>query len=222
MAGKPRRRSKRVPLSVPVVITGRSAEGARFETSGETLDVNEHGARLRTLEPLPMGARLRVAIVNPYRWRAARVVRCEADPHECGVELEKPGEFWGMYFPPDEWVVKEKPRPAWRREAVVTAPPATPAQASPAPPEIPAVGPSGVLAPGTEVAVSALSLVSSSFQEKTLVLGIDQGYVVMELRRVVNPGSRCRVVVKNHIFVGKIDKVTARPVHGRWGIWVKF
>lgn len=221
MGGKPRRRSKRVPLTVPVVITGRDAAGARFETSGETLDVNEHGARLRTLEPLPMGSRLRVAIVNPYRWRAARVVRCEADPHECGVELEKPGEFWGMYFPPDEWVAKERSRPSWRREAVVQAPPAV---APPKPKEAPApeVAPAVALTAGTEVLVSALSLVSTSFQEKTLVLGIDGSYFVMELRRVVNPGSRCRVIVKGQVFLGLIDKVTARPVHGRWGIWVKF
>lgn len=208
---------------MPIILTARTPDGARIETSGETLDVNEHGARVRTLDPLPDGCRLRVAIVNPYRWRAAQVVWVGGkDPCECGIELERPGEFWGMYFPPDEWTVDEPPRTSWRTAALVGRRPETkPAEAAP-PPPAPKVDPLLILLAGTEVAISALSLVRSVFQERTQVLGIDQGFVVLELRRVVNPGTRCRLRARGHSFNGVVDKITQRPVAGRWGVWVKF
>lgn len=208
---------------MPIILTARTPDGARIETSGETLDVNEHGARVRILDPLPDGSRLRVAIVNPYRWRAAHVVWVGGkDPCECGIELERPGEFWGMYFPPDEWTADEPPRTSWRHAAIMERQATTAPAESPAPPPAPKVDPFIILIAGTEVAISAMSLVSIPFNEKTIVLGIDEGSVVLELRRVVNPGSRCRLNARGHHFHGVVKKVTQRPVGGRWGVWVKF
>ncbi len=214
-----RRRSTRTRLMVPVLITAKTADGVRIDTSGETVDVSEEGARLRTLEPLPLGAKLRVAIVNPYRWRAARVVRVgPGDPTECGIELEHPGKFWGMYFPADQWS-DEQPRLSWREAALLRRVEASRSRA-PEPPR-PSVDPNLVLVAGTEVAITALSVVRSSFQERSRVVGVDEGLFVLELHRVVDPGSRCRLAVKGHYFLGVINKVTARPVGGRWGVWVK-
>lgn len=224
MEGIARRRSRRTSLAVPVIVTARTPEGVRIETSGETLDVNEHGARVRTLDPLPEGSRLRVAIIHPYRWRAARVVRVNpGDDCECGIELEHPGEFWGMYFPADEWAEEKRQSTTSRYAAVMerklqTAEPAP--SAAPAAPEV-NVDPLLVLLAGTEVGISAMSLVRTPFNEQTIILGVDEGSIVLQLRRVVNPGSRCQLAVRGLRFRGIVSKVTQRPVSGRWGVWIK-
>ncbi len=231
-----RRRSKRLRMSIPVVLLAKTPSGDRIETSGETIDVSNEGARLRTLEPVPPGSQVRIAIVRPYRWRRARVIHIYTqDPFECGVELEKPEKFWGLYCPADDWDQHEVPHhmphgiavvepkiEADRREvpgaAAAAAPVETPISYEP---ELPAGVPE-VMTAGTEVLINGMSVVRMPFQEKTVVLGADEAGVVFDLSRVIEPGSRCRVRVKHHEFIGKVMKITARPVHGRWGIWVKF
>lgn len=229
-----RRRSKRLPISIPVVLLAKTPAGDRIETSGETIDVSNEGGRLRTLEPVPPGSKIRIAIVRPYRWRKARVIHIYTqDPFECGVELETTEPFWGLYCPADDWIEPEHRLPHAGVHVVDSMHHAAPgaADAGAAPPAVvPPVTyvpeyPGGipeVMTAGTEVIINGMSVVRMPFQEKTIVLGADEGGVVFDLSRVIEPGTRCRVRVGGEDFVGRVMKITARPVHGRWGIWVQF
>jgi len=98
-----RRRSTRVLLTLPVVISGIDENGRPFETDGETISVNKHGARIR-VKHLLRCTEVRITIRSQQRSQQARVVYVdETHESEYGIELEKPENFWGVYFPPADW-----------------------------------------------------------------------------------------------------------------------
>jgi hypothetical protein len=90
-------------LTLPVVVSGVDENGRPFETDGETMSVNKHGARIRVDHPLRC-KEVRVTIRPQQRSQRARVVYVdETHEGEFGIELEKPENFWGVYFPPADW-----------------------------------------------------------------------------------------------------------------------
>jgi hypothetical protein len=101
--GGRRRRSTRVLLTIPVIVSGIDENGRPFETDGETLCVNKHGALIRINHPLRC-KEIRITIRSQQRSQRARVVYVdEAHAGEFAIELERPENFWGVYFPPADW-----------------------------------------------------------------------------------------------------------------------
>ena len=134
-----RRRSTRVELNVPIVVSGVDAEGSSFEAPGETQLVNKQGAKIRllvgslerhmvvsvTIPTLNRSRRARVVWVEETddarkRSRQARLAWLEKKDggkgqQKFGIELENPENFWDVYFPPSDWqelTVWEEPEPA--------------------------------------------------------------------------------------------------------------
>ena len=90
-------------LTLPVTVSGIDENGQPFETDGETMSVNKHGARIRVNHPLRC-KEVRITIRSQQRSQRARVVYVdETHDGEFGIELEKPENFWGVYFPPADW-----------------------------------------------------------------------------------------------------------------------
>ena len=101
--GGRRRRSTRVMLTIPVIVSGIDENVRPFESDGETLCVNKHGAKIRINHPLRC-KELRITIRSQQRSQRARVVYVdEAHEGEFAIELERPENFWGVYFPPADW-----------------------------------------------------------------------------------------------------------------------
>jgi len=101
--GGRQRRSTRVMLTVPVIVSGIDENGRPFETEGKTLCVNKHGAKIRIGHPLRC-KEVCITIRSQQRSQRARVVYVdEAHEGEFAIELEKPENFWGVYFPPADW-----------------------------------------------------------------------------------------------------------------------
>jgi hypothetical protein len=93
------RRSTRVPLEISVEVDG---EPGRI--SGSTVMVNFQGALIRTEKPLQSGSRIVVTVYLTSKTAVAKVVHVAAQvPTECGIELERPQNIWGVSLPPNDW-----------------------------------------------------------------------------------------------------------------------
>lgn len=101
------RRSQRVMLKTPVVLTTRGADNQVAEHT-RTAVVNAHGALILSGSNLPVGQRFmlrnsrtdeealcRVVYVGPY----------QGEKREVGIEFMNPPRphFWLIAFPPADW-----------------------------------------------------------------------------------------------------------------------
>ncbi len=105
-----RRRSTRLELAVPIILTGRDVLGRDFREETETITLNLHGARFFSRHPLLVG--MLVGIENPRNGLAEKAVCVaveESPPEKPGnyiaVQLVKPGNIWGLENPPSDWLV---------------------------------------------------------------------------------------------------------------------
>jgi len=155
-AGK--RRSTRIVQAIPVTVTGVDALGQPFRERTSTLIVNCHGFKYQSKHYVLKGTWLEMEVLHPKADEPARKVRGQVtfvqrprtakELFQVGVEMETPGNVWGIAFPPDDWTpfpeegaeatslppVKAPAAPA--APAVVSAPVASPPVMS-APPAIP-------------------------------------------------------------------------------------
>jgi hypothetical protein len=110
------RRSTRLPLEVPVLVTSLNAAVPFFEQCNTTL-VNAHGCGLIVPRAPAQGIQVRLEIVSAKRHttaRVAEVVPLGGDPETwlVGMELDVPGNFWGIEYAPSDWKIEESPSPA--------------------------------------------------------------------------------------------------------------
>ncbi len=93
------RRSGRIPLRVRVTVS--LANNVQFDA--ETVTVSRYGAKLRigpTTRNLICGDHVRINLRGSFTWRAARIAWLERIQGSfCGIELQDPENFWGVYFP---------------------------------------------------------------------------------------------------------------------------
>ncbi len=113
------RRSTRLPLEVPVRVTSLDAAQPFSEQCNTTL-VNAHGCGLIVSRVLAHGIQVRLEIVSAKRHTTARVsevVPLGGDPETwlVGLELDVPGNFWGIEYAPSDWKVEENLSPAANR-----------------------------------------------------------------------------------------------------------
>ncbi len=72
----------------------------QFDT--ETVTVSRYGAKLRISPPtrgtMVCGDHVRISQRGSYSWRTARISWVDRVGF-CGIELQDPENFWGIYFP---------------------------------------------------------------------------------------------------------------------------
>ncbi len=107
------RRSTRLPLEVPIRVTSLDAATPFSEDCNTTL-VNAHGCGLIAKQEIPRGRRVRLEIVSARRHTTAVVsemVPLGGDPETwlIGLELDVPGNFWGIDYAPADWKIDEVP-----------------------------------------------------------------------------------------------------------------
>ncbi len=113
------RRSTRLPLEVPVRVTSLDSAAPLSEDCNTTL-VNAHGCGLIAKREIPRGMRVRLEIVSARRHTTAVVsetVPLGGNPETwlIGLELDVPGNFWGIDYAPTDWKIDDAsapPRPA--------------------------------------------------------------------------------------------------------------
>jgi hypothetical protein len=106
-----RRRSMRVLLSVPIVVSGQSVQKKEFSEDTRTLVVNAHGALISLNEKQIAGGKITIsnkATQNSVLCRIVYVGAVQAGKAQVGVEFERPSpKFWQIDFPPEDWMVPE-------------------------------------------------------------------------------------------------------------------
>lgn len=242
------RRSTRVLVNIPLVLSGVNSRGERVEAAGETLVVNKHGAKIRTLEPLERGMKIQVTIPSRKLSRGAQVVWVdERDQTQAeldfGVELDTAENFWGIYFPPEDW----READSWKDEEVAvgaalrpapaplsqTAPGKTPSEESLgsriSPALVPAASPSQsapvvIPAVGSEVYVRGMSAVRIPFQERTYLRLVGENEATIDLRPVVDVGVMVQVIfpATKLGLKARTSAVGTNRREGRWRMWIRF
>jgi hypothetical protein len=155
-AGANKRRSARIVQAVPVTVSGTDALGQPFKERTSTLIINCHGFKYQSKHYVLKGTTVEVEIPHPEAGKDPRRVRGNVtfvqrprtvrELFQVGVELETPGNVWGIAFPPEDWfpytdeAVKPKEEEAEAPKAAPVAevpipvpPPAPPAAETPPP-----------------------------------------------------------------------------------------
>ena len=105
--GSPRR-STRVNFVTPVILTGRDASGQLFREQTQTIIVNLHGCRLRTIHKVMVGMLFMVECPEAGTGGEAVCVHVWDSPSgepacEVALQLVKPQNLWGIKDPPADW-----------------------------------------------------------------------------------------------------------------------
>ena len=109
------RRSSRVPITVPILVTSME-EQPSFSEVCETVMVNAHGCSLRSTNKLEAGSPVQFH-TKDGNWTMAHIVDCQPvnsgqDGWMIGATLEKPDNFWGLENYPEDWArLLEMPSP---------------------------------------------------------------------------------------------------------------
>jgi hypothetical protein len=119
------RRSQRILLSIPVIVSGEKAKGTPFSERTRTLVVNAHGALIELREPVLIGQPLRIknaATNEEMNCKVADINPEHTNLPEIGVEFaEECAHFWRVSFPPADWTPRS---PGARRSTPLPAAPA--------------------------------------------------------------------------------------------------
>ena len=102
------RRTSRLPLRVPVVVSGMNFNHENFTERCETLNVGKFGVKILTSQRLRLGSLVSLRRANSDKAESFRVVYIgDPDPetrkHPVGLEISSIEDFWGQSFPPDAW-----------------------------------------------------------------------------------------------------------------------
>ena len=217
------RRSSRVLVSLALAVSGQKSDGSHVSGAAETILVNRHGAKIRSAVPLEPKMEVRVAMLAPYKWRVGQVVWADSGEREYGIELYRPENFWGIYFPPEDWELGVP--------AVTVASSAPPhgatqsrvemqAESSAASTESEALQiPEG----GTIAILRGIASNGLPFQERDLILPVGERDATMLIGPLVSLGSKLQVIFsKNCVEEALVTATSHSREYDRWRIWLNF
>src|SRR5690349_15782533 len=108
-----KRRSTRIVQAVPLAVTGVDALGRPFNERTSTLIINCHGCRYQSKHYVLKNMWVTLEVPHPETGESARTVRGRVawiqrprtvrQLFQVALELELPGNVWGIGFPPEDW-----------------------------------------------------------------------------------------------------------------------
>jgi hypothetical protein len=108
-----KRRSTRIVQAVPLQVTGVDALGRPFMERTSSLILNCHGCRYQSKHYVLKNMWVKLEVPNPQEGEAPRTVRGRVawiqrprtvrQLFQVALELEAPGNVWGIAFPPEDW-----------------------------------------------------------------------------------------------------------------------
>lgn len=109
MAQAAQRRSERVLLDLPVIVSGEFPDHRAFREETFTVTVSAHGALMMLATNVKLGQKLVVTNPENEDKREARVAYL-GSPHaglsQVAIEFSRPSpEFWPVNPPPENWKV---------------------------------------------------------------------------------------------------------------------
>src|SRR5437879_44461 len=114
MNGEDARRSTRISVSIPLIIFGQTLMGEPFVERTVSTSLNLHGCRYPSRHDYGVGTWVTLQVVGlnveprPPSMRAkvksVHVSHSARELQQVGVELETPGNVWGIAVPPQDWL----------------------------------------------------------------------------------------------------------------------
>src|SRR6202790_417627 len=108
-----KRRSTRIVQAVPLNVTGVDALGRPFTERTSTLIINCHGCRYQSKHYVLKNMWVNLEVPHPEPGHGPRRVRGKVawiqrprtvrQLFQVALELEQPGNAWGIAFPPEDW-----------------------------------------------------------------------------------------------------------------------
>src|SRR5579863_6713693 len=108
-----KRRSTRIVQAVPLQVTGVDALGRPFMERTSSLILNCHGCRYQSKHYVLKNMWVKLEVPNPQEGEPPRQVRGRVawiqrprtvrQLFQVALELEAPGNVWGIAFPPEDW-----------------------------------------------------------------------------------------------------------------------
>jgi hypothetical protein len=216
------RRSSRVLVSLPLAVSGQKSDGSHISGAAETILVNRHGARIRSAVPLETQMEVRVAMLAPYKWRVGQVVWADAGEKEYGIELSRPENFWGIYFPPEDW---ELAVPAVTVLNANSSTGAIQTRSAQRKAETSSQLAEGVHIPegGTIAILRGVAANGVPFQERDLILPVGENHGSMLIGPLLNLGTPMSVIFgKNSVEKAVVSAVSHSREYDRWRVWLQF
>jgi hypothetical protein len=201
-----------VLVTLPLAVSGQRGDGSHISGAAETILVNKHGAKIRSAVTLEPSMEVRVAMLAPYKWRLAQVVWADAQQNEYGIQLDRPENFWGVYFPPEDWDL--------RIPGVTSHEPVTGGQAGQRSPQASSLEiPEG----GTIVTLRGIAASKVPFQERGLLVPVAEHDATILIQPFVELGSKVLVIVNKQIAQDAVVLAIARSrEYDRWRVWLRF
>jgi hypothetical protein len=214
------RRSSRVLVSLALAVSGQKSDGSHVSGAAETILVNRHGAKIRSAVPLEPKMEVRVAMLAPYKWRVGQVVWADSGEREYGIELYRPENFWGIYFPPEDWELGVPAVTVMPPATVSGARGATQPETSESSQETQALQiPEG----GTIAILRGLASNGLPFLERDLILPVGERDATMLIGPMVGLGSKLQVIFsKNCVEDAVVTATSHSREYDRWRIWLNF
>jgi len=106
------RRSSRIEQTVSLVVLGTNRRGESFQEKTSAVSFNLHGCRYSSRHDYPLEGWVTLQVTgtegansSPVRARVRSVLSPQTPRELCqvGVELETPGNVWGIPAPPEDW-----------------------------------------------------------------------------------------------------------------------
>jgi hypothetical protein len=117
-----KRRSTRIVQAVPLEVTGVDALGRPFVERTSSLILNCHGCRYQSKHYVLKNMWVRLEVPNAEADKPPRTVRGRVawiqrprtvrQLFQVALELENPGNVWGIAFPPEDWFASAEPEKA--------------------------------------------------------------------------------------------------------------
>src|SRR6202051_851690 len=108
-----KRRSTRIVQAVPLMVGGVDALGRPFNERTSTLIINCHGCRYQSKHYVLKNMWVTLEVPHPESGQPPRAVRGRVawiqrprtvrQLFQVALELELPGNVWGIGFPPEDW-----------------------------------------------------------------------------------------------------------------------
>ncbi|MGZ4733754.1 MAG: PilZ domain-containing protein, partial [Terriglobales bacterium] len=202
----PIRRSTRLPLEIPLRVTSIDPK-VNFSENCNTVTVSAHGCGMVSPRKLATGTRVNLEIVVDKQSTTARVL--EVVPLDdngaswlLGLEMEKPGNFWGIKYAPADWAEEE---PAAQAASATAPDPAVAAPKRPAP------------APNKEIPATVMRRLQSECRLAAISTGAC--YVQTVTTFPIHAPVRITIstAVTKHVFLG-----TVRVEHVGSGMGIEF
>ena len=118
LAHAKKRRSTRIDQSIPLTVGGADAFRAPYLEHVSTVTVSCHGCRYQSKYDVLPGDVVFLELSKPDQERETYTTRAHVKciermvntdrPFEIAVELEAPGNIWGVAFPPEDWFPAQK------------------------------------------------------------------------------------------------------------------